>query len=130
MIHAIYTLPELSFIGGESQTLVFNLVDINGREFDASPEHCDAGFAIIHYSNKNGEPLLTKDVLVRQSDNGVYSRAVVELEAKDTMNLYGRYVYQLTIINKELKRTEIPGHGIIDITRNIHPEFLANQGVR
>ena len=123
MIHANYTLPEIDFIGGESQDLFFNLLTISGNEFDAS--NCSVGFAIIHYANKNGVPILTKDVKILPSTSGVMNTAHVELLPSDTIDLYGRVVYQITI-SDSVGNTEIPGQGIIDITRNIHPAFISN----
>ena len=51
--------------------------------------------------------------------------AVVDIQPADTVDLYGRFVYQITISDVE-GVTEIPGQGIIDIARNIHPEFITN----
>ncbi len=123
MIHAIYTLPEMSFVGGESQTLMFNLFTIDGNDFDAG--ECEVGFALVHYSNKNGIPILTKKAEIWEGNNGVMNTARVDLTSEDTLDLYGRYVYQLTV-NDSFGNTEIPGQGIIDITRNIHPNFIKN----
>jgi len=121
MIHAIYTLPEISFVGGESQLLLFNLLTISGTEYDAS--ECKVGFAVIHYANKNGMPILTKEAELKTGKSGVKSIAVVDLSPADTIDLYGRFVYQITI-SDAAGATEIPGQGLIDVTRNIHPEFI------
>lgn len=123
MIHAIYTLPEIAFVGGESQILLFNLYTISGNDFDAS--ECKVGFAVIHYANKNGMPVLTKDADILMGKNGVMNIASVDIYPEDTLDLYGRYVYQLTITDA-YNNTEIPGQGLIDITRNIHPEFITD----
>lgn len=123
MIHAIYTLPEISFVGGESQTLLFNLLTLSGNDYDAS--ECKVGFAVIHYTNKNGVPILTKDAEIKIGNNGIMNIAIVDLLPEDTIDLYGRFVYQITI-SDPAGFTEIPGQGLIDITRNIHPEFITN----
>ena len=123
MIHTNYTLPEISFVGGEYQNLVFNLLTTSGTDFDAG--ECKVGFAVIHYANKNGIPILTKDAEIRCGKNGVMSIAVIDIQPNDTVDLYGRFVYQITICDAD-GATEIPGQGIIDITRNIHPEFITN----
>lgn len=121
MINPIYNLPDISFIGGESQTFLFNLLTIAGNSFNA--ENCEVGFALVNYANKNGMPILTKTASIIEGENGIMSIASVELLPEDTIYLYGRYVYQLTICDL-YDKTEIPGQGIIDITRNIHPEFI------
>lgn len=117
----IYTLPEISFVGGESQTFLFNLLTIAKNSFDA--QGCEIGLAIIQYSNKNGMPVLTKAVDIFEGDSGVMSIAKADLLPEDTIGLYGRYVYQLTI-KDSYNNTEIPGQGIMHVTRNIHPDFI------
>ena len=117
MINPIYNLPELNFVGGESQTFLFNLLTASGASFDASS--CDVAFAVVSYANKTGNPLFSKKVTVSEGDGGVLNLASVELLPLDTVSLYGRYVYQLTITDID-GNTEIPGQGIMNITRNIH----------
>ena len=125
MIHSIYTLPEISFVGGESQSLFFNLRTREGNEFDAT--ECTVDFAMIHYTNKNGMPIFTKQADIKPGNSGVLSIAVVDILPEDTIDLYGRYVYQITI-SDFAGQTEIPGQGLIDITRNIHPDFILKLG--
>ena len=122
MVNSIYTLPEMSFIGGESQVLLFNLLTISGTDFDA--ENCTVGFAVIHYANKNGVPIFTKDVEIKMGKNNIMNIAQVDILPEDTIGLYGRYVYQITVRDYD-GVTEIPGQGIINITRNIHPDFIS-----
>lgn len=124
MINPIYTLPEINFIGGESQTLIFNLYTLSGTPFDANG--CTFGFAIINYVNKNGVPLLIKespDVKVQLGESGVPNIVVVNLLPEDTVDFQGRYVYQITVLDS-YGETEIPGQGIINIIRNIHQSFI------
>lgn len=121
MINPIYTLPDMSFVGGESQTFLFNLLTSAGKSFNASD--CTVAFAIVNYANKNGTPILIKYADIIMGEEGLMSIASVDLLPEDTIHLYGRYVYQLSICDSYGK-TEIPGQGIIDITRNIHAEFV------
>lgn len=121
MINPIYNLPELDFVGGESQTFLFNLLTSAGSSFDANG--CDLAFAIINYANKNGVPIVTKSVTVQTGGDGVPNIATVNLLPEDTVSLYGRYVYQLSIRDAH-DETEIPGQGIMNITRNIHQGFV------
>ena len=117
-----YSLPDIHFVGGESQKFLFHLKTQGGSDFNA--EHCTAGFAIISYANKHGEPIITKDADITLGTDGVMNVVVVKLEPEDTMHLYGRYIYQLTITDSIDKVTDIPGQGIIDISRNIHKDFI------
>lgn len=121
MLNPIYNLPEIHFVGGESQKFLFNLKTPMGYDFDAN--ECDIGFAIINYANKNGSPIITKNATVIMGINGIKNVAQVDLSPTDTLSLYGRYIYQITAKNKD-NITEIPGQGIIDIARNIHTEYI------
>lgn len=124
MINPIYNLPEINFIGGESQTFVFNLYTPLGKPFDANG--CTIGFAIINYVNKNGVPILVKeapDVEVQLGESGVPNILIVNLLPEDTVYFQGRYVYQITIVDP-YGETEVPGQGIINIVRNIHQSFI------
>jgi len=123
MINPIYNLPDIRFIGGESQVFLFTLLTPKGYDFDASD--CTVKFAIINYSNKNGKPLLIKDAEILKGLNGIMNIASVELLPEDTVYLSGRFVYQLSIADA-YDNTEIPGQGIVDVTRNIHQDFVTN----
>lgn len=125
MLNPVYNLPEIHFVGGESQHFLFNLLTASGYEYDAT--NCEVGFAIINYTNKNGSPIITKNATIIDGANGVKNVAEVKLAPTDTLYLYGRYIYQITVNGKDSsggKISEIPGQGIIDITRNIHTEYV------
>ena len=124
MINPIYNLPEISFVGSESQMFLFHLYTLSGTPYDASK--CTLGFAIINYINKNDEPLLVKkspDIEIKTGDEGVNNVAVVTLLPEDTVAFQGRYIYQISV-RDQVDETEIPGQGIINITRNIHKPFI------
>lgn len=126
MINPIYNLPEINFIGGESQTLIFNLYTKEGTPFDANG--CTLGFAIINYVNKNGVPILVKqtpDIEIKIGESGIPNIAIVNLLPEDTVYFQGRYVYQITVYDS-YGETEIPGQGIINIIRNIHQSFITD----
>lgn len=123
MINPIYNLPDIRFIGGESQKFIFTLLTPNGYDYDAS--ECTVNFAIINYSNKNGKPLLIKEAEIIKGLNGIMNIASVELLPEDTVYLSGRFVYQISIADA-YDNTEIPGQGIMDVTRNIHQNFVTN----
>jgi len=126
MINPIYNLPEINFIGGESQTFLFHLYTVMGTPFDANG--CTLAFSIINYVNKTGFPILVKegeDIPIQIGKGGIPNIAVVTLTPEDTVHFHGRYVYQISIMNS-YDETEIPGQGIMDITRNIHQSFITN----
>ena len=121
MVNPVYNLPKISFVGGETEDMDFRLLTYSGQEFDANG--CDISFAIINYQNKNGNPVVEKTPTLKIGPEGLMSVAEVILEPQDTANLYGRYVYQLTVRDPN-GIVDIPGQGIIDITRNINRNFI------
>ena len=120
-MNSLYSLPEINFVGGESKVLQFNLLTVGGNSFDASD--CKVGFAIINYCGLTGEPAVTKEASIVMGDDGVNNIVSVELVPEDTISLYGKFVYQITLLD-HLDRTEIPSQGIMNIARNIHPQFI------
>lgn len=116
----IYTLPEINFVGGETQKLRFYLKDKNGEPFDVDGASVD--FSICNYSNKVGAPLLHYTPTLIEDDEGVVSIVSVTIPMADTANLAGRFIYQLTI--KADGESEIPNQGIMNITRNINGSFV------
>lgn len=121
MIIPAYNLPFIMFVGGESEQLRFNLHTVAGDDFDAYG--CTVDFSIVNYSNKTSAPIFTKTATLEDGPDGYLSVAVVDFDPNDTKNIHGRYIYQLTIKNST-SMVEIPGQGIIDIVRNIHPDFI------
>lgn len=122
MIKRVFNLPPLMFVGGETEPLKFYLKTESGGIFDA--EGCTASFALIQYANHGGTALLTKEVSISADASGMMCYASVNLDPGDTVNLCGRYIYQLTIVCSN-GITEIPGQGIIDIIHNINPSFIS-----
>jgi len=117
----IYNLPELSFIGGETQSINFNLVLPSGGEFDANG--CTVRFSVVNYADKNGSPIFVIPATLEKNEDGVICVASVKIKSENTVGLHGRYVYQISILDT-FKEFEIPGQGIIDIRRNIDQAFI------
>lgn len=118
----VYTLPEISFVGGETQTISFYLKNQNGEPFDAAGSVSD--FSFCNYSNKDGTPLKSyTPTLMAEGEHGVPCILSVTINGTDTANLSGKFVYQITIRDLEGK-TEIPNQGIMNIARNIHQNFI------
>ena len=117
----IYTLPEINFVGGETQELRFNLKNQDGEAFDAAGATVD--FSICNYSNKIGTPLLSYTPTLLADSHGISSILYVEIPKGDTATLAGKFIYQITIIDLT-GDAEIPNQGIMNITRNIHQDFV------
>ena len=124
-IEYIYTLPEISFVGGEKQTLIFNLFTPPPNPAPYNANGCLINFSVINSSNKTGQTVLSKNVTPSLDAAQVYSRAVVELFPLETVHLYGKYIYQLSLINDD-DETEIPNQGVMFIVRNINQQFITN----
>ncbi len=119
----IYVLPTITFVGGETQTIDFHLYTKDGRRpLDMRNSSCQ--LAIAQYGTTFGNPEVEKDVsILVDSTTGVFNIISVNLDIQDTLNLSGKYVYQLTI-KDAAGHTEIPRRGIMNIINNINREFL------
>lgn len=119
-----YTLPTIEFVGGATQDFVFRCYfDQNKKPFDLST--CTANFALIDYVNKTGEPLLSKSMTIgaETDDEGAVQNILsVTLDATDTVEMAGKYIYQITV--KDVTgEVDIPNQGIIHIIRNINKAY-------
>lgn len=119
----IYTLPELTFVGGKTQELRFNLKDTNGEPYNASGS--TVNFSICDYSYKTGAPILSLTPSLIADESGMANSLYVTITSEDTINLFGKYIYQITIIDIS-GRVEIPNQGIMNITKNINTSFISS----
>lgn len=118
----VYTLPEISFVGGETQEFNFHLKNHNGNPFDASGSSIN--FAICNYSNKTGAPLLSYSPTLLEDERGETSIIVLTIPKEDTASLSGKFIYQITIVDVA-GNSEIPNQGIMNIAKNIHQEYVS-----
>lgn len=118
----IYTLPEINMVGGATRNLYFNLKDKDGNVFDA--EGCMANFAVCNYADKQSTPLFTITPDFMADEKGTRSIVHVPLDTGYTRELYGKYVYQITLKNTK-GEIGIPNQGILNITRNIDQTYIA-----
>lgn len=119
-----YTLPTIDFISGESATVIFDLYREDGRPYeDASG--CSVIFTVAHFLDREyGSPLIKLDtngdqVKIYDGLQGKINRVKVFLKSEDTKILSGKYIYQIMIVG-EGDKTEIPGQGILLVTKNIN----------
>lgn len=117
----IYTLPELTFVGGQTQEMQFNLKKTDGSFYNA--RHCTTNFSVCNYSNKTGTPLFSlQPTLIMDGNQDPHTLRII-IPANKTVGLYGKYIYQLTIRDTTGK-VEIPNQGIMYITKNINQGFI------
>lgn len=118
-----YTLPTIDFVGGETQDLLFHVYFYkNKKPFSLSG--CTSNFSIVSFTNKTGKPILSKQMASTFNDDETYDNILtITLEPGDTVDLYGKYIYQIIIkdINGD---SEIPKQGILYITNNINKAFV------
>lgn len=124
MRHDVYSLPEVMFVAGQSNTLRWRLFTEQNVPFNA--DDCIGNFALVDYSDKyNDEPLVSKPLsfVIGDDVTGAKNVATVDLLPTDTLGLYGKYIYQITI--KDIDgEVEIPNQGIFNIFHNINESFL------
>ena len=118
----IYTLPEISFVGGETLEFSFHLKNYKGEPFDASGSNIN--FAICNYSNKTGTPLLSYTPTLLADESGEASVVVLTIPKEDTATLAGKFIYQITIVDLS-GNAEIPNQGIMNIAKNINQEYVS-----
>ena len=128
MYRDCYTWPTVKFIGGDAHSFVFTLYSNDGTIF-AAPDALEYNFALVDYCNRNYmEPIISidynsqvRDYRFRFGTSGdIQDRVIVTLANDDTKDLYGKYIYQLTI-KKTDGTIRIPGQGIAEIFKNINP---------
>ena len=124
MRHDIYTLPQITLVGGQSEQIRWRIFDLNGDPYDATG--ISGRFAIVDYSNQDvATPLLTLNItFVTDSETGVNNVAQITLSSADTLNLYGKYIYQITL-KSSFGDVQIPNQGIMFIAHNIDKGYLS-----
>ena len=116
-----YQLPTVEFVGGETQRLSFqffrttysNMVPLTSTT---------SNFSVISSHNKRGSPIISKSMEIRLGDDGLTMNVLyVELDSSETLNLFGKYIYQIVIKDVD-GDIEIPMQGIMYVTNNINQQ--------
>lgn len=108
-------LDPITFIGGNSQVLVFPIFDEDNRPIDI--EGYTYEFVLCRYDIRNSSIVLKKNG--KFIDDSEKNKFEVHLESKDTKLLEGKYLYQLSVIVNAESTYEI-GQGFCTITRNLN----------
>ena len=119
-----YTLPAISFVGGETQNLSFHTYSYYGQKpFNLTG--CTCNFSVVSFSNKNGAVIISKSMQISGGTGAEYDNILsVALTSDETISLFGKYIYQITIKDVD-GETEIPNQGILYITKNINENPFA-----
>jgi hypothetical protein len=117
-------LPTVSFVGGSEQVLEFYTYrDKTGEPFDLVG--CTARLSAVSAANRSGKPVILVDMSITSSDDSDISNVLVAtLQGSDTVNLEGKYIYQISIMDSD-GTSDIPRHGIFLISRNIDKAFIS-----
>jgi len=109
-------LPCIEFVGGETENLTFyTYYHASKEEFKITD--CTCSFALSRFHDRNGTPIFIKPMTA--TGRNVLT---VTLDPKDTVDLAGKYLYQISIrdIDGEI---EIPKQGVMYIMANVNKSF-------
>lgn len=126
----IYTLPQLTFIGGATEPFEFPFwygrnKDDREKTLPFNIKRCKVFFSLTYDEDLDGTPVLEKLCDIKQNAEGIYCIATTELTPEDTANLNGVFTYQLTIFDYEKKVAVRKGE--IDIQNNIAKDLIARE---
>ena len=113
-----YELPTITFVGGETRDLAFHIYHYIGKR-PYSLSECECTFSLVNFTTKGGKPILSKEMTVIYDETGTIDNVLtVTLESLESVNLFGKYIYQITIQDRD-GEVEIPSQGIMYITNYI-----------
>lgn len=121
MRNDIYTMPSIVFVAGQSNTIKWNLYTRAKTPYNA--QGCTGNFSVVDYSDQEGDPLINKALSFSKGIENVINVASVNLAPRDTLELDGKYIYQI-IIKDIYNEAEIPNQGFLLITHNINAAYL------
>lgn len=114
MFQCNMALPEYHMTAGSTKEFYIPIFTQSGEPIDASG--MTARFAISDFVNQNCSPFVTKNCRVVTQSGSTLAVLFVSLDAEETMNLYGKFIYQVTA---QASTGEIgPLRGILNISPN------------
>ena len=88
-----------------------------------------ADCSIVPFDNRTGPKAASFASEIVQGPTQMYSAVLVKLAPRDTVNLWGKFIYQITIkmpaSDSAWGKVEIPLYGILYIGRNINAGFIS-----
>lgn len=107
-----FTLPTLHFTAGETQVLIFRFFNKSKQQINSADLECT--FSLIHYSQRFSQPLFVLNGEILQQDE--VSSSKIKINSEETLNLFGKFVYQISI--KDIKGNVEIEQGIMEIYKN------------
>ena len=120
MILKTDVLPDWEFIGGVTQEYDFTLRAENGYFYDIPG--ATASLAVAPFVNPK-DTILTKTGSIRTNSAGAHCVVHFLLDKKDTVNLHGKFIYQISVKNTDGTMAP-PMRGRMYITENIDKSFV------
>ena len=69
-------------------------------------------FSLVNFTTKGGKPILSKEMTVIYDETGTIDNVLtVTLESLESVNLFGKYIYQITIQDRD-GRWKSPARGL------------------
>ena len=114
---------DIKLVGGESQDYEFHMYDaVTKLPFDLTGATCN--FAVMNYTSRTSTPTISKAMTLDYGeDPTVLNVAKAHLDPEDTLELKGKFIYQVTIEDAG-GAIEIPGQGWMYIADNINKGFI------
>lgn len=120
MITKYETLPDWEFVGGVTQEYDFTLRAENGYYYDIPG--ATASLAVSPFVNQ-AEPVFVKSGSIVANSAGANCIVRFLLDAGDTVNLHGKFIYQITVKNTD-GTIAPPMRGRMFIIENIDKDFV------
>lgn len=114
----VFELPEDNFTAGSTRNFTVNTFSGLGAPFDLTG--ATVTFSLVDYINL-GAPVLTKPASLIRS-NGGNCGATAKLEPADTVSLFGKYIYQFSIV--DIGGDAYIARGLVVINRNTLPTAI------
>lgn len=89
---SIYRLPTIEMVGGETHTISINITNTCFQEPASS---ITANLYVSHYINDEDDPIFIENT----STNDGHGNITFILKKENTINLHGKYVYQIHLTN-------------------------------
>ena len=116
----IFSLEELHIVGGDYKEFPIHIYD-NDRAQMMDVSDLELNFSMLHYSNRYGKPLITKDLTVSTDDSTAF---LLILMPEDTRDLAGQYIYQISVKAPNDKQESF--QGILLIEKNLNPDAFTS----
>jgi len=120
MILKTDVLPDWEFVGGVTQEYDFTLRSENGYFYDIPG--ATASLAVAPFVNPK-DAVIVKQGFIIANSSGVNCVAHFSLDKNDTVNLHGKFIYQISVKNIDGTMAP-PMRGRMYITENIDKTFV------